>query len=96
MSEYRHTIQNMSEAMKELEGAITGGRFHHNGDPILNWEASNVTNKVDKKGNYFPDKESEKNKIDGMIGCIMAVGRAMFDLEIESSVYDERDIRELG
>ena len=42
--EFRRNKGNYTEAMKELEGAITSGRFHHNCDPILNWEASNILN----------------------------------------------------
>lgn len=75
--EYRQTIQNMSPAMFELEAAITSGRFHHAGNPVMDWMAANVTAKVDAKGNIYPRKDSQDNKIDGMIALIMAVGRAM-------------------
>lgn len=95
MTEYKQQVQTMTEAMKELEGAIATRRFHHNNCPILNWSAGNVINKIDKKGNYYPDKESYAAKIDGMITVIMAVGRAMFDVEIDESVYDKRGLRTL-
>ena len=77
--EFRNTVQNMSPAMKEMEAAVVSGRFHHPDDPILNWMASNTTNKPDKKENYFPDKESPEKKIDGIVCCIMGVGRAMYE-----------------
>ncbi|MBZ4260991.1 hypothetical protein LAN14_20735, partial [Mycobacterium tuberculosis] len=35
----------MSPAMKELEAALAGGRFHHDGNPILTWCISNVIGK---------------------------------------------------
>ena len=79
--EYRNTVQNMTMAMKELEGAVYSGRFHHNDHPVLNWMASNCVNKIDKKGNYFPDKESNENKIDGIVTAIMGIGRAMYEPE---------------
>lgn len=69
----------MSPAMKEMEAAIEAGRFHHPDNPVLNWMAANVTNKEDTKGNYFPDKEKSEFKIDGIIGAIMGVGRAMYE-----------------
>jgi phage terminase large subunit-like protein len=86
--EYRNTVQNMTLAMKEMEAAIMSGRFHHPDDPILNWMASNTTNKVDKKENYFPDKESSENKIDGIVACIMGIGRAMYEPEDDNINLD--------
>lgn len=74
--EFRNTVQNMSPAMKELEGAVNSGRFHHDGNPILAWMASNVVARMDAKENIFPRKDLPENKIDGMIATIMAMGRA--------------------
>jgi phage terminase large subunit-like protein len=95
MVEYRQQVKDMTEAMKELEGAIASGRFHHANCPVLTWEAGNVTNRVDRKGNYFPNKDCVGNKIDGIVAVIMAVGRAMHDLVVDDSCYDKRDVREL-
>jgi len=82
--------------MKEMEGAIVSGRFHHDNCPVLNWQSGNVVNKIDKKGNYYPDKERTHNKIDGIVCIIMAIGRAMFELEAdETNVYDKRGVRQL-
>jgi phage terminase large subunit-like protein len=68
------------------------GRFHHNDDPILNWMASNTTNKIDKKENYFPNKESAENKIDGIVAIIMGIGRAMYEPETNHSSANIRII----
>ncbi len=75
--EFRHTVGNMSPAMREVEAAIASGRFHHNDNPCMNWMASNVVAKADAKDNIYPRKELPENKIDGMIALLMAVGRAM-------------------
>lgn len=72
--EYRQTVQNMSEPMKELEAAVLSGRFHHDGDPALAWMVSNVVCHIDAKDNVYPRKEFPQNKIDGAIALIMAVG----------------------
>ena len=93
--EFRQIVQTMSPAMKETEAAIESGRFHFNGCPVLTWMAGNVTAKADKKDNIYPNKEFRQNKIDGVVALIMAVGRAMYDLVIEESVYDRRDVRQL-
>lgn len=87
--EFRNTVQNMSPAMKELEGAITSGRFHFDGNPVLTWMASNVVAKEDAKENIYPRKEQPENKIDGMVALIMGVGRAYF-AEDTSHAYESR------
>lgn len=90
--EFRNINQFMSPAMKELEAAIESERFHHPDDPVLNWMAGNVTNKEDKKGNYFPDKEKPEFKIDGIVALIMGIGRAMFEPETSNSEVNIRII----
>ena len=67
----------MSPPMRELEGAIASGRFHHNDNPVFNWMASNVVAKEDAKDNIFPRKELQESKIDGVVALLFAMGRAM-------------------
>jgi hypothetical protein len=62
MVEIKPTVQNFSPAMKELEGAIYGGRFHHNGDPILEWMISNVVCKRDNKDNIYPAQRAGRKQ----------------------------------
>lgn len=75
--EYRNTVLTMSEPMKELDALIRSGRIIHDGDPVLAWAIGNVTGRYDKKDNVFPNKEAPQNKIDPVIGLLMALGRAM-------------------
>lgn len=75
--EFRNTVQNMSPAMYELEAAVTGGRFHYDGNPILTWMMSNVIAKIDAKDNVYPRKQKPEQKIDGVVALIMAIGRFM-------------------
>lgn len=72
--EYRQTVQNMSEPMKELEALVLQGRFHHDGCPVLTWMISNVVCHIDAKENIYPRKERPENKIDGAVALIMALG----------------------
>lgn len=75
--EYRNTVLTMSEPMKELDALIRSGRIIHDGDPVLAWAIGNVTGKLDKKDNVYPNKEAPANKIDPVVALIMAIGRAM-------------------
>lgn len=77
MVEYRPTVLNFSEPMKELEGLVLKGRLHHDGDPVLAWMMSNVVAHLDTKDNIYPRKERPENKIDGVVALISALGRAI-------------------
>ncbi|HEM7896985.1 TPA: terminase large subunit [Burkholderia cenocepacia] len=83
---------NMSDPMKELEAAISAGRFHHDGNPIMTWCVSNVIGK-NLPGNddvVRPIKQGNDNKIDGAVALIMAIGRAMLADRVDSgSIYDQ-------
>ena len=93
--EFRNTVANMSPAMYELEAAINSGRFHYDGNPVFAWMMSNVIAKVDAKDNIYPRKQNEKNKIDGVVALIMAIGRAMAHEEDNQSPYESRGLRTL-
>ena len=75
--EMRPTVLNFSEPMKEIDSMVRSKRIKHNGDPVFTWMLSNVTAKLDKKDNVYPNKSRAENKIDGPVALMMAVGRAM-------------------
>lgn len=77
MVEYGATVRNFSEPMKHLEALILKKQIEFEMDPALLWMMGNVTAKIDKKDNIFPNKERPENKIDGVVALIMAIGRAM-------------------
>jgi len=75
--EFRPTVLNFSEPMKQLDGLIQAGRIKHANDPVMTWMMSNVVAKMDAKDNVYPRKEREESKIDGPIALIMDVGLAL-------------------
>lgn len=77
MVEVRQTVQNMSEAMKEMEKLVLQKLLAHGNCPILTWMVSNVVAQLDKKDNIYPTKERVENKIDGVVALIMAISRAI-------------------
>lgn len=91
MVEVPMTVKQLSEPMKELEAAVLGGRFHHDGNPALAWMMSNVVAHRDRKDNIFPNKPTANAKIDGPVALIMAMSRAMLaPAPPPRSVYEER------
>lgn len=71
------TTKTFSPAMKELEAAIAGGRFHHDGNPILSWMVGNVVSKKGANDTDFPHKEKSFKKIDGCVAVLMGISRIM-------------------
>ncbi len=72
---------NFNEPMKEFEAQLYGGTMRHGGDPVLTWMMANVVKKQAHGGGpvkyYYPTKDSDGNKIDGIVAGIMALGLAM-------------------
>ncbi|WP_312315367.1 terminase TerL endonuclease subunit [Atlantibacter sp.] len=93
--EIRQDFTNMSPAMKELEAALAGGRFHHDGNPILTWCISNVIGKSPPGSDDIvrPTKGDKQSKIDGATALFNAMTRALLNSGGEGkSVYDEENV----
>lgn len=92
VSEYRNTVQMMSEPMKTLQAWVLEGKLKHAACPVMTWMISNVVAHVDAKENIFPRKENPKNKIDGPVAAIMATGLYLGADNEASSVYEHRGL----
>ncbi|HAT2340111.1 TPA: terminase large subunit [Citrobacter freundii] len=94
--EITQNFQNMSPAMKELEAALAGKRFHHDGNPILTWCISNVIGKLIPGSDDVvrPTKGDKQSKIDGATALFNALTRALQNGGGEGgkSIYDEEDV----
>ena len=77
MIEFGQGFRSMSEPTKELEALVIGGKLRHGGNPILRWMAGHVTVETDPAGNIKPSKKRSKDRIDGIVATVMALGRAM-------------------
>lgn len=88
--EYRQTVQNMSEPMKELEAMVMRRTLQHDSCPVMAWMMSNVVAHIDAKENIYPRKEFPQNKIDGAVAAIMAIGRMIAATQDQNSVYEDR------
>ena len=75
--EFRPTVLNFSEPMKQVEALIRDRKLLHDGDEVMTWSMSNVVAKLDAKDNVYPRKEREQNKIDPFVALCMAMGLAM-------------------
>jgi phage terminase large subunit-like protein len=93
MVEFPAQVRTFSEPMKEFEALVRQGLIFHNNNPAFNWMISNLVVKEDRKGNIFPRKEREENKIDGPVAAIMALARWITHVQVETtkSVYSNTD-----
>ncbi len=80
---------SMSPPTKEVEKMIKLKELAHGGNPVLSSHISNVAIRQDPAGNKKPDKEKATGRIDGAVGLIMAVGRAMLHREDETNIYEK-------
>ena len=78
---------SMSAPSKQLETMLINGDFQHPNNPVLNWMCANTVVEIDAAGNTKPSKKKSSEKIDGIVATIMALGRAMANIELD--VNDE-------
>ncbi|QZE15364.1 hypothetical protein K4L44_05895 [Halosquirtibacter laminarini] len=79
--EYNQGIKNMSEPTKELERIIYKGEADLMSDPVKHWMFRNVVVYKDINENVKADKKRSRDKIDGVITDIIAIGCSMAGAE---------------
>lgn len=68
---------NFTAPAKELEKRILSHTVAHSGNPVLRWMAGNVKILEDADGNIRPEKKKARERIDGIVALLMAIGRAL-------------------
>jgi phage terminase large subunit-like protein len=74
LDEYRQDIRNMSVPTKELESMILQRRVTFGLDPVIRWMIGNVALYVDPNANVKLNKARSRNKIDGVVALVNAIG----------------------
>jgi len=84
---FAQTVVNFAEPTAEFERLVISGKMHHNGHPVMTWQAGHVQVRTDANNNKRPVKAKEKDqkKIDGIVAGIMALARAMQGEETSTS-----------
>lgn len=67
-------FQSMSPALDAMETLVLDGKLNHGGHPVLTWNCSNCVVDTDPAGNRKLSKKRSREKIDGMVALIMAIG----------------------
>lgn len=74
--EMRQGILSLGEPSKHFERLVMSGLLDHGGNPVLRWMAGNVVVRFDENLNFMPAKKRSREKIDGIVAGVMAVGLA--------------------
>jgi phage terminase large subunit-like protein len=82
---------SMSAPMKHLEALVRQRRLHHGGHPVLAWQADNLMVEQDAAGNIKPSKAKSRQRIDGMVALVMALGRLIVQPQVQNP-YLERGL----
>lgn len=90
--DYPQSFLGMSSPAKELEKILGGKKLRHGGNPVLRWMAANVALRFGPDSQVKPDREKSREKIDGIIALLMALGRAMVQTSEGPSVYETRGL----
>jgi len=93
--DYRQGYQTMSPATKEFHRMVLEKKIAHGGNRVLRWMADNLAVDIDASGNVKPSKEKASERIDGIVAAIMALDRAVRQMN-QGSVYNKRDMYAYG
>lgn len=91
--EVSQRIGTLNSPTKEFEKFVVCGDLAHDGNPVMDWMASNVAVVSDANGNIRPCKKRSTECIDGIAAAVTALARGMLDIgEDSGSVYDRKDL----
>lgn len=85
---FSQTIGNFSKPTKELQRLLLSKSVIIDNNPLNREHFRNVVIKKDYNGNEKPDKSKNKNKIDGVIAIITALGVYLNDPDKNTNNYD--------
>jgi phage terminase large subunit-like protein len=74
--EIRQGVRSMGEPSKAFERLVFAAQLDHGGNPVLRWMAGNAVVHFDRNLNFMPAKDRSRDKIDGVVAAVMAVGLA--------------------
>jgi len=90
--EVRQGYATLSEPSKAFEKFVLARKIRHGGNPVLRWMVSNVAIEIDAAGNIKPSKKRSRERIDGVVACVMALARSTVPEETGRSIYRSRGL----
>jgi phage terminase large subunit-like protein len=78
----------MSTPTKEFKKLVLKKHVNHGGNPVLTWMISNVEIKCDAGGNEKIDKGASKEKVDGPVAGVMALGEYLTEQPESDDIFE--------
>jgi len=94
LMEYRQDIRYMSVPTKWLQGEVLRHTLNFGDDPVIRWMFRNVVVYIDPNANVKLDKARSRNKIDGVVALVDAIG-AWLNKTAEGTptAYEDHELR---
>ena len=97
LMEYRQDIRYMSVPTKRLESMVLKGEITLGENPVIRWMFRNVVIYIDPNANVKLDKAKSRNKIDGVVALVDAIGGWLNDEASNTGeIYTEHSLRIIG
>ncbi len=93
--EFGQGFKSMSQPTKEFEGLVLGKKLGHGGNPVLRWHIGNIEISVDPADQIKMDKKKSREKIDGAVATVMALGVMNAFDDVGPSIYETQGLRRL-
>jgi len=91
IAEQGQGFMGMNTPAKNFHQRIEDGTLCHDGNPVMDWMVGHCIADRDAADNLKPNKRKSRQKIDGIVASIMAVGRATLTVP-KSNVYERRGV----
>ena len=97
LMEYAQDIRHMSVPTKRLESEVLKHRMNFGGNPVIRWMMRNVVVYIDPNANVKLDKAKSRNKIDGVVALVDAIGGWLTKTNGRGGdMYDDHDLRTIS
>lgn len=97
LMEYAQDIRHMSVPTKRLESEVLKHRMNFGGNPVFRWMMRNVVVYIDPNANVKLDKAKSRNKIDGVVALVDAIGGWLTKTNGRGGdMYDDHDLRTIS
>lgn len=91
--EYQQSIRFMSVPTKDLESKVLRHELNFLGNPVIRWMFRNVVIYRDPNANIKLDKARSRNKIDGVVALVDAIGGHMTKTANSKQAYSSHTLR---
>ncbi len=92
MVQVRQGMLTMSPPTKELLRLLRVERLLLGNNPVMRWNAANISGKTDEADNVKPDKKTSTERIDGVVALIIALSLVIASPGSADSIYDDRGV----